>query len=68
MLRTLDPELRRALAERVRYCHELGIYDFYRRESLLPTNRFVFNVVVIIPARIARGNGRKKIRCCPHGC
>jgi DNA polymerase len=28
----LDPELRRALAERVRYCHEMGIYDFYRRE------------------------------------
>jgi uracil-DNA glycosylase family 4 len=32
MTRTLDPEMRRALAERVRYCHELGIYDFYRRE------------------------------------
>jgi DNA polymerase len=30
---TLDPELRRALAERVRYCHEMGIYDFYRRED-----------------------------------
>jgi DNA polymerase len=29
---TLDPELRRALAERVRYCREMGIYDFYRRE------------------------------------
>jgi len=29
---TLDPELRRALAERVRYCQEMGIYDFYRRE------------------------------------
>jgi uracil-DNA glycosylase family 4 len=29
---TLDPELRRALAEHVRYCHEMGIYDFYRRE------------------------------------
>jgi uracil-DNA glycosylase len=28
---TLDPEVRRALAERVRYYHELGIYDFYRR-------------------------------------
>src|SRR5665811_1571707 len=28
----LDPDLRRALAERVRYCHEMGIYDFYRRE------------------------------------
>ena len=33
MPRTLDPELRRALAERVRYCHEMGIYDFHRRES-----------------------------------
>ncbi|MGA8271540.1 MAG: uracil-DNA glycosylase [Candidatus Sulfotelmatobacter sp.] len=33
MARPLDPQLRRALAERVRYCHEMGIYDFYRRES-----------------------------------
>src|SRR5580704_2088334 len=33
---SLDPELRRALAERVRYCHELGIYDFYRREPRIP--------------------------------
>jgi uracil-DNA glycosylase family 4 len=32
MPHTLDPELRRALAERIRFCHELGIYDFYRRE------------------------------------
>ena len=31
MARILDPDLRRALAERVRYYHELGIYDFYRR-------------------------------------
>ena len=30
---TLDPKLRRALTERVRYCHEMGIYDFSRRES-----------------------------------
>lgn len=28
----LDPETRRALAERVRYYHELGIYDFYHRD------------------------------------
>jgi DNA polymerase len=28
----LDPESRRALAERLRYYHELGIYDFYRRQ------------------------------------
>jgi uracil-DNA glycosylase family 4 len=28
----LDPQLKRALAERVRYYNELGIYDFYRRD------------------------------------
>jgi uracil-DNA glycosylase family 4 len=33
MPNTLDPDLRRALAERVRYCHEMGIYDFYRRDA-----------------------------------
>jgi len=33
MVLTFDPELRRALAERVRFCQEMGIYDFYRRES-----------------------------------
>ncbi len=26
-----DPQLRKALADRVRYYHDLGIYDFYRR-------------------------------------
>jgi uracil-DNA glycosylase family 4 len=31
MPHALDPDLRRALAERVRYYHELGVYDFYRR-------------------------------------
>ncbi len=31
-----NPELRRALAERVRYYNELGIYDFYRREQPEP--------------------------------
>lgn len=33
MSTVLDPELRRALAARVRYYNELGIYSFYRRES-----------------------------------
>jgi uracil-DNA glycosylase len=32
MPQVLDPELRRALADRIRYYHDLGIYDFYRRE------------------------------------
>lgn len=35
MPKVLDPQLRRALAERISYYRELGIYDFYRRE--LPT-------------------------------
>jgi uracil-DNA glycosylase family 4 len=33
MSRTLDPQIRRALTERLRYYNELGIYDFYRRET-----------------------------------
>lgn len=32
MSRKLDPETRRALAERVQYYRELGVHDFYRRE------------------------------------
>jgi uracil-DNA glycosylase len=33
MPRVLDPQLKRALAERIRYYNELGIYDFYRRTA-----------------------------------
>jgi uracil-DNA glycosylase family 4 len=33
---TIDPELQRALAEHIRYCHELGIYEFYQRGPRLP--------------------------------
>src|SRR5215467_7690815 len=36
MPRTLDPELRRALAARIRYYNEMGIYDFYRRAVSVP--------------------------------
>ena len=38
---TLDPQLRRALADRIRYYNELGIYDFYRRAT---------NTAVEVPA------------------
>ena len=31
MPRTLDPEVRLALAARIRYYNDMGIYDFYRR-------------------------------------
>jgi DNA polymerase len=37
MPRSLDPQLKRALAERVRFYHELGIHDFYRRETAAPS-------------------------------
>jgi hypothetical protein len=33
MAPTLDPELRRALGQRIHFYNELGIYDFYRRNS-----------------------------------
>lgn len=39
MPRSLDPQLKRALAERVRFYHELGVYDFYRRETTTPDAR-----------------------------
>ena len=29
---SLDPQLKRALADRIRYYNELGIFDFYRRD------------------------------------
>jgi uracil-DNA glycosylase family 4 len=30
---SLDPQIRRAVAERIRYYNSLGIYDFYRRSA-----------------------------------
>ena len=40
-----NPELRRALADRIRYYNELGIYDFYRREgSALPAGAVLEDV------------------------
>lgn len=33
MSQTLDPQLRRALADRIRYYNDLGIYDLYRRSA-----------------------------------
>jgi DNA polymerase len=32
MAGVLDPQVKRALAERIRFYNELGIYDFYRRD------------------------------------
>ncbi len=38
MPRTLDPELRAALAARIRYYNEMGIYDFYRQPVSAPVS------------------------------
>src|SRR5450631_3556519 len=35
----MDPQLKRALADRIRYYNELGIYDFYRRETSIQIQR-----------------------------
>jgi uracil-DNA glycosylase len=52
--RTLEPELRRALAERVRYCHEMGIYDFYRRELDHPQmSQGEFGADQVVPALLS---------------
>ena len=48
MPNTLDPDLRRALAERVRYCHEMGIYDFYRREIRVAEGAIVESFVAAV--------------------
>jgi uracil-DNA glycosylase family 4 len=37
MADVLNPQLKRALGERVRYYNELGIYDFYRRDPVEAT-------------------------------
>jgi len=42
----LDPQLKRALAERVRYYNELGIYDFYRREPAAANPNTIEDAVV----------------------
>src|SRR5438477_7220274 len=39
MSRPLSPDLRNALAERVRYYREMGIYDFYSREAALDSDQ-----------------------------
>src|SRR6266567_2656736 len=43
----LDPALRRALADRVRYYNDLGIYDFYRRTVIAEPEE--------APSSVARG-------------
>ena len=45
----LDPHLKRALSERIRYYHELGIYDFYRRECASVEIAAIADGVDVVP-------------------
>ena len=42
---TLDPFMRRAIAERVRFYNELGIYDLYRRETQVSEQNAVLSAI-----------------------
>src|SRR5260370_7496955 len=44
----LDPALRRALADRVRYYNDLGIYDFYRRAVTTEVSKQASNSAVLV--------------------
>jgi uracil-DNA glycosylase family 4 len=46
MPQAIDPELRRALVDRVRFYNELGIYDFYRREPRAGESNSVESIAV----------------------
>jgi uracil-DNA glycosylase len=46
MPRTLDPDIRRALAARIRYYNEMGIYDFYRRPVSVHTEKVAAPIAV----------------------
>lgn len=47
-----NPDSRRALAERVRYYNELGIYDFYRRDPRTPEPDAASTVAVATPINL----------------
>ena len=48
MTQPIDPQLKRALSERIRYYNELGIYDFYRRPA---RHILADNVAAELPAQ-----------------
>ncbi len=54
MPRVLDPELRRALAARIRFYHEMGIYDFYRRPVSIRIDEVASTIAVDEEVAISR--------------
>ena len=51
----LDPQLKRVLAERIKYYNQLGIYDFYRRpvvesSTIQPEQREQMNAKAVMAA------------------
>ena len=75
MAKAVDPALKRALAERIRYYNELGIYDFYRRETALSAEAVgedlspaAFSTEVLIQPELREGmSPRKAAVATPRG-
>lgn len=53
----IDPQLKRALTDRIRYYNELGIYDFYRRQSQSEDQVFMSPINVGAPVQIETSAG-----------
>jgi uracil-DNA glycosylase len=62
MARVLDPQLRRALSERVRYYNELGIYDFYRREGPAADPALAESAADVLDTVLPAGNASEGAR------
>ena len=59
---TLDPRLKRALADRIRYYNELGIYDFYRRETDAVNSNPDRTARTIAQSQSRRHNSRRAVK------
>ncbi len=53
----LDPQLKRALTDRIRYYNELGIYDFYRRQTSTGNEVIVPSISNAMPEEIDAPSG-----------
>jgi DNA polymerase len=67
MRRDLDPDLRRAIAERLSFYRDLGIHDFYRRgdaalEGCLATRPAAASEVELVPLAGEPHNGAGELR------
>ena len=58
----LDPQLKRALSDRIRYYNELGIYDFYRRQIPSGSEVILPSVSDAVPEQIETPAGNDPLQ------